>query len=224
MCGRFAFYSPREAVADTFGLDLGPDAGTHWQPRFNIAPTQPVVVLRSGESGQPALALLRWGLVPSWAKDPSVGNRMINARAETVTEKPSFRAAFRRRRCVVLADGFYEWQKTGGGSQPHYIRGADGRPFAMAGLWEHWDKGDRPLETCSIITIAANTAMAAVHHRMPVILEPGDLSIWLAGSDGQQQQALLQPCADDRLESYPVSRQVNSPRNDGPELIEPAAG
>ena len=138
MCGRFAFYSPRDAVTDVFGVDFPLEL----EPRYNITPSQHIATLRVDRAGVPEPVLLRWGLVPSWAKDPAIGNRMINARAETVREKPSFRAAFKRRRCVILADGFYEWRAVDGAKQPYFIARDNRQPFAMAGLWEHWNRGD----------------------------------------------------------------------------------
>ena len=213
MCGRFAFYSPREAIGELFGVDF-PLA---LEPRYNVAPSQYVAAIRADQQGQPAAAMLRWGLVPSWAKDAAIGHRMINARAETVAEKPSFRAAFRRRRCVILADGFYEWQAGADGKQPHYISAADGQPFAMAGLWEHWERGPEPLETCTIITTEANQFMAELHQRMPVVLMPEQVPEWISAG-GEQ---LLQPCAEDRLIARPVSRAVNNPTHQGADLIAP---
>ncbi|RMF97883.1 MAG: SOS response-associated peptidase [Gammaproteobacteria bacterium] len=215
MCGRFAFYSPREAVLETFGVDLGFDP----PPRYNIAPSQDIVALRPGAAGERSGAWLRWGLVPSWAQDPAIGNRMINARAETVRSKPAFRAAFRRRRCVILADGFYEWQARNGAKQPWYISAADGRPLAMAGLWERWEGGEQRLESCTIITTEANRTLADLHGRMPVVLAPPQLDAWFGDSDLDRLETLLRPCPDDRLRCWPVSRRVNDPRHDGPELI-----
>ena len=218
MCGRFAFYSPHEAVGDYF--DLPP--AEELKPRYNIAPSQTVPLLRKNAVGSRELAMLRWGLVPSWARDPAVGHRMINARAETVAEKPSYRAAFRRRRCAILADGFYEWQAVGSGpKQPWFISTASGGPFLMAGLWEHWDKGDTPLETCTIITTAASEQMRSVHHRMPVILSAAVLDDWLSVNESGQASEILN--ADPvELRLRPVSRAVNNPAHDGPELIREA--
>ncbi len=215
MCGRFAFYSPREAVLETFGVDLGFEP----QARYNVAPGQPVVALRRNSAGEKSGAQLRWGLVPSWGKDPSIGNRMINARAESVRSKPAFRAAFRRRRCVILADGFYEWQTRAAAKQPWFIAGAESRPLAMAGLWERWERGEAPLETCTIITTTANERLAELHDRMPVILAPLQLDAWFEEQDPDRLEAMLQPCPDDWLRCWPVSRRVNNPRNEGPELI-----
>jgi len=166
MCGRFAFYSPSEAAAALFGVS----GSLPVEPRYNIAPTQYIAAVRDGEDKERELVMLRWGLVPSWAKDPSIGNRMINARAETVAEKPSFRAAYRRRRCVVLADGFYEWRRAGDTKTPYFISLASGKPFALAGLWENWhDKeSDESIQTTTLITTEANDFMRPLHHRMPM--------------------------------------------------------
>jgi len=217
MCGRFAFYSPHEAVQDLFGVTF-PAAV---EPRYNIAPSQFVVALRADERAlEPAV--LKWGLVPSWAKDPKIGNRMINARAETVHEKPSFRAAFKRRRCVILADGFYEWRRTGDSKTPYFIAMQDRQPFAMAGLWEQWQGGEgTELQTCTIITTAANEIMKPLHDRMPVILSPDNAHHW-CGPDGDERaaaQGLLAANANEAMVYWPVSTVVNNPRNDGPELI-----
>ena len=170
MCGRFAFYSPSEATAALFGAS----ATAEVVARYNIAPTQFIAAVRNDEQDTPELAMLRWGLVPFWAKDPSIGNRMINARAETVAEKPSFRSAYKKRRCLILADGFYEWRKEGDGKTPYFISLADGSPFAFAGLWENWSskESDESLQTTAIITTAASDFMAQLHQRMPVVMQP----------------------------------------------------
>jgi putative SOS response-associated peptidase YedK len=215
MCGRFAFYSPAEAAAALFGVD----GALAVEPRYNIAPTQYVAAVRDGEQ-QRELVMMRWGLVPFWAKDPAIGNRMINARAETVAEKPSYRAAFRHRRCVVLADGFYEWRRDGDVKIPHYISLASGDPFGLAGLWESWtDKqSGESLQTTTLITTAANDFMQPLHHRMPVILQTEAANEWLSGSkDFLQDAAQNAP----QLRAWPVSRRVNNARNQGEELIEP---
>lgn len=218
MCGRFAFFSPREAVQELFGVDCGVDL----TPHYNLAPTQDVPALRATEDGEIEFASLRWGLVPSWAKEPGIANRLINARLETAAEKPAFRAAFRRRRCAVLADGFYEWQAVGDGpKQPWFISRATGGPFVMAGLWEHWDKGEAPLETCTLLTTAATGSMSAIHHRMPVILSADALRPWLtaAGPDAALEILGHDHPADLRMQR--VSRAVNSPAHEGPDLIQP---
>ncbi|PSN14172.1 hypothetical protein C7293_12875 [filamentous cyanobacterium CCT1] len=224
MCGRFSLNQTGEELAVAFHLkDVPPVA-----PRYNIAPTQPVAtVVATAEHPEPHFHLLQWGLIPSWAKDPAIGSRMINARAETVAEKPSFRAAFKRRRCLVLADGFYEWQRQGKGQpkQPHYIFLRDHQPFAFAGLWEHWHDpvGGGELQTCTLLTTAPNELMEPLHNRMPVILPPEDYAAWLDPSYYQPQtlQAMLRPYESEAMERYPVSKVVNKPQHDTPNCIEP---
>lgn len=217
MCGRFAFYSPSEATAALFGVD----GSTAVEPRYNIAPTQFIAAIREDEDRTRELVMLRWGLVPSWAKDPAIGNRMINARAETVAEKPSYRAAFRHRRCIVLADGFYEWRKEGDAKTPYFISLASGEPFGLAGLWENWkDKdSDASLQTTTLITMAANEFMTPLHHRMPVVLQPDSANEWLSGAADFLQQAANNAPA---LQAWPVNRRVNNARNEGAELIDAA--
>jgi len=214
MCGRFAFYSPSEATAALFGVD----GGIAVEPRYNIAPTQLIAAVREDEEQKRELVMLRWGLVPFWAKDPAIGNRMINARAETVAEKPSYRAAFRHRRCVVLADGFYEWRKEGDTKTPYFISLASGEPFGLAGLWEHWtDKNSgESIQSTTLITTAANDFMATLHHRMPVILQADTANEWLSGpGDFLDRSAASSPA----LQAWPVDRRVNNARNSGAELI-----
>ena len=217
MCGRFAFFSPREAVTELFGVD----APLEFQPRYNITPSQHVVAIRSDDEGRPALVMLRWGLIPSWAKDAKIGQRLINARAETVHEKPSFRAAFKRRRCVILADGFYEWRKTTDGKQPYFIAAKDRAPFAMAGLWERWSRQGEPVETCTIITMAANPVMQPLHARMPVILPTPDALDWVSPEerDVSELRKEIAAGANPDLTYWTVSRDVNNPRNDAADLI-----
>jgi putative SOS response-associated peptidase YedK len=217
MCGRFAFYSPAEATAALFGAS----SSVAVEPRYNIAPTQLIAAIRNCEEGGRDLAMLRWGLVPFWAKDPSIGNRMINARAETVAEKPAYRAAYRRRRCLVPADGFYEWHIEGKGKTPYYISAANDAPFAFAGLWESWQSkdSDESIQSATLITTAANEFLSSLHHRMPVILDPETADRWLAGDDD------LIECAARRgpeLRAWPVDRRVNNARNEGADLIEAA--
>jgi len=219
MCGRFAFYSPSEATAALFGVDgeLAHDVvGT--EPRYNIAPTQYVAAIRDNNEQRRELVTLRWGLVPFWAKDPSIGNRMINARAETVAEKPSYRAAFKHRRCIVLADGFYEWHREGDVKTPYFISLASGEPFALAGLWEDWlDKNSgESLQSTTLLTIAANDFMQPLHHRMPVILQPETANEWLSG---RTDYLLAAAERTPSLQAWPVSRRVNNARNQGEELI-----
>ena len=165
--------------------------------------------------------MFHWGLIPSWAKDPAIGNKMINARAETVSEKPSFRSAFKKRRCLILADGFYEWQKTDDGKQPYHIKMEDDSPFAFAGLWEAWDKYGEEIRSGTIITTDANDLMNEIHHRMPVILHPEDYGLWL-DPDFDEKEALtslLKPYPSDAMEAYPVSRRVNKPANNEPSVL-----
>ncbi len=224
MCGRFALISDTEQLVAQFGI--APDSVAQMPPavpRYNIAPTQPVTAVRLDDQGQRELTFFRWGLIPSWSKDPSIGSRMINARAETVAEKPSFRTAFKRRRCIIPADGFYEWQKRDNGKQPMYIHATDERPFALAGLWEMWSDPDGSmLQTCTILTTQPNEMMAQIHNRMPVILEPEDYDMWLDPGDNPEQALhLLRPYPAAKMDAYPVSTTVNSPRNDTPECIEP---
>lgn len=191
------------------------------QPGFNIAPTQKVLAIRE-ESGERDAAWLKWGLVPSWAKDPSMGARLINARSETVAEKPSFREAFKKRRCIIPADGFYEWQRTEGRKQPYFFQMRDGRPFGFAGLWERWEgEGGELLDSCTILTTEANEALRPVHDRMPVILHPEEYSLWLEAGDRERAtlRELLRPYPAEEIVSYPVSPLVNSPSNRGAELI-----
>ena len=219
MCGRYAFFSPAEAVRRTFALADVPSL----EPRYNIAPTQPVPAVRMGEEGARAFAVLHWGLVPKWAKERAIGNRMINARAETLAEKPAFRDAFRKRRCLVLADGWYEWQVAPGGKQPWFIRMKDARPFAFAGLWERWkDPADgSTLESCAIVTTDASASIRKIHERMPVVLAEADWDRWLdtAYSDTGTLAELLHPFDPQSLEAWPVSREVNAPKNQGAQLI-----
>ncbi len=216
MCGRFAFYSPSEAAAALFGVS----GSMPVEPRYNIAPTQFLAAIRDGEDSERELVMLRWGLVPSWAKDPSIGNRMINARAETVAEKPSFRAAYSRRRCIVLADGFFEWRREGDVKTPYFISLASGEPFALGGLWENWhdpESGDA-IQSTALITTEANDYMRTLHHRMPMILEADAANDWLGGDKNMLETAAAN---SPPLRAWPVDRRVNNARNQGEELIEP---
>jgi len=218
VCGRFTLTTPADVVADYFDVEIQGDLA----PRYNIAPTQPVVCVRQARERE--LVWLRWGLIPAWAKDPAVGARMINARAETAAEKPAFRTAFRRRRCLVVADGFYEWRRSGTHKQPYYISRPDHGPLAFAGLWERWqaESGDA-VESCTILTTAANPVLAAIHDRMPVILAKADHEAWLdpEACDLEHLRGLLIPRPDRELRTAPVSTHVNSPRHDDPQCIEP---
>jgi putative SOS response-associated peptidase YedK len=194
------------------------------EPRANIAPTQDVAAVRLGEDGARHFVTLRWGLIPSWAKDATIASKMINARGETVAEKPAFRSAFRARRCLIPADGFYEWKTEDGAKQPYRIVRADRTPFAFAGLWERWDKASDgvPVETSTIITTDANETLQAIHHRMPVILDAADFAAWLDPAVRPADlQGLLRPFPSQDLIAYRVSRRVNAVANDDLSLIEP---
>jgi len=206
MCGRYALHSNPEVVALLFGLSEVPA----YTPRYNIAPSAQVLIVRNNEA-----AMVRWGLVPRWAKDPSIGAKMNNARAETVAEKPSFREAYRKRRCLIPANGFYEWKPEHGLKQPYYIYPSGGELFAFAGLWEQWND----LQTCAVITTESNEKMAAVHERMPVIVSPAEYSAWLAGDE-----IPLRACPDAAIDVRRVSRAVNNARVDTPSLLEPDPG
>jgi putative SOS response-associated peptidase YedK len=215
MCGRFAFYSPTEATAALFGAN----GSVPIEARYNIAPTQYVAAIRNAEDTSRELTLLRWGLVPFWAKDPSIGNRMINARAETVAEKPAFRAAYRHRRCIVLADGFYEWQREGNVKTPYYISTADAQPFGFAALWENWTSKEtgESIQSTALLTTGADEFMTALHHRMPVVLSPESAAVWLAGGNDALDHAISH-CPE--LRAWPVDRRVNNARNEGEDLIQ----
>jgi putative SOS response-associated peptidase YedK len=224
MCGRFTLTVDPSELQSTFPW-LNLSGAGQPPPRYNIAPTQSVATVAN--NGEHRLEMFRWGLIPSWAKDPSIGNRMINARAETLAEKPSFRTALRKRRCLILADGFYEWRKEPGGKSktPMYIQLKSGEPFAFAGLWEAWrSPDDDTLLSCAIVTTTPNTLMAKIHDRMPVILKPDAYERWLdpAEQPPDKLSGLLKPYAASQMKAYPVSRLVNSPANDTPECIVPA--
>jgi putative SOS response-associated peptidase YedK len=212
--------TPIDVLAEGFEIQEYPSSIT---PNYNVAPTQEVAAVVE-EDEMRKLEMFHWGLIPSWAKDPSIGNKMVNARAETVSEKPSFRSAFKKRRCLILADGFYEWQKTDDGKQPYHIKMQDDSPFAFAGLWEIW-KDDEEIRSCTIITTAANDLMSEIHHRMPVILPPDDYDMWLDPDFDEKEPltSLLKPYSSDKMEAYIVSRRVNKPSNNEPSVVEPAA-
>lgn len=219
MCGRFTLALPVEMLAEVIGeIEQG-----RILPRYNIAPTQQVAVVRQDAGGQRHLSYLRWGLIPPWAKDASVGSPMINARAETVHEKPAFRHAFRSRRCLIPASGFFEWEKKEGRKQPLYIRMKDGGPMIFAGFWESWKSPDGGIvESCTILTTSANSLIRPIHDRMPVILGRSDWDTWLSRDATREQLTMLfQPYPSDLLHLYPVGTGVNNPRNDSPDLIDP---
>jgi putative SOS response-associated peptidase YedK len=221
MCGRYSITSAPEAIRALFRYEEQPD----FPPRYNIAPTQPIPVVRLSE-GKRHFCLMRWGLLPSWAKDPAAFSLLINARGETVCEKPAFRAAMKHRRCLIPADGFYEWQASGRGKQPFYIRAKSGAPLAFAGLWETWTgPNGEEVDTATIVTTRANATLAALHDRMPVIVPPDAFDLWLDCTrvDARTAEALIGPAPDDQLEFWPVSTQVNRIANDHAGLPQPAA-
>jgi putative SOS response-associated peptidase YedK len=222
MCGRYTIAKPKRIVVefepDTTLFDIG-------RPRYNIAPMQPVPVV-SVQEGKRVLAECEWGFVPHWAKDISDSSRrMINARSETAAAKPTFKRAFEQSRCLLPADGFYEWQKSGDAKHPIHLRLKDHSMFAFAGLRSRWDGGDEPLESCTILTVEANDFMKPIHHRMPVILPRGKWLQWLDPNvtDLKLLQEMMLPLGNDALEAVKVSRHVNSPANDDPRCIEPMA-
>jgi putative SOS response-associated peptidase YedK len=222
MCGRYTI----TIDADTARKDMGiVEMPADYRPRYNVAPTQPVAVV--ADADQRKASWMRWGLIPFWAKDPSIGSRMINARSETLIEKPSFKNAFAKRRCLILADGFYEWQKGAGPkgrSQPFYFRRDDGRPFAFAGLWEFWRSPEgEEVHSCTIITCEANGLVKPVHERMPVMLSGDDLWAWLSADQQSDLLALLRPYPAEKMTAVPVSSMVNRPELDIPDLILPVA-
>lgn len=221
MCGRFSQAQIAELDREVFKLLITPAL----PPRYNVAPTQEVAVLRQPpDATERSLDLLRWGLIPYWATDPAIGNRMINARAESVADKPAFRDSFRERRCLVPADGFYEWAKTEQGKQPYYVRVLSGRMFAFAALWDAWQAPNgETRETFTIITTEPNDLLRQVHNRMPVILGPEHYDRWLAPeADTAGLTGLLRPYPSEQMSYYAVSRYVNSPDNEGRECIRPA--
>ncbi|MCB1033456.1 MAG: SOS response-associated peptidase [Acidobacteria bacterium] len=219
MCGRYTLHTPGETVAEIFDVTESVELA----PRYNIAPTQEVAVVGLSHQGNRSLGFMRWGLIPSWAKDPSIGNRLINARSESAAEKPAFRSSFKKRRCLVPADGFYEWKKVGDGKQPHYLRMKTGAPFAIAGLWARWHGGEGdPVQSCTLLTTTPNEVAGAIHDRMPVILPAAAYSSWLdPETPPEALQELLVPYPAEEMEAYPVHPMVGNPRNDTPKCIEP---
>lgn len=220
MCGRYTLTCMADVVAEAFQLEAIPDL----QPRYNVAPSQGVACVRAGlRSRKPEAVMLRWGLIPSWARDPAMGMKLINARAETVAEKPSFRKPFRERRCLVLADGYYEWKREGTRKQPYHIRLNSERPFAFAGLWDRWKGEDgKTLESCTILTTTPNERLASIHDRMPVILPTVAYEPWLDAGlhDVTRLVPLLTPYLADAMIAVPVSRRVNDPRVDDARCLE----
>jgi len=220
MCGRYTLSAPPKTLTEWF--ELAVPAPADLAPRWNVAPSQPVAIVPN--RGPRAVALARWGLVPYWATDPSVGARQINARAETLRTRPAFRDAYRLRRCLVLADGFYEWRGRGAGRTPMLIRRRDGAPFAFAGVWDTWRGGPDPLRTCAIVTTAPNALVAPIHDRMPVVLPRAAWAAWLApGEAPVDLDPLLRPFPPDDWSATEVSRLVNDPRHDEPGCVAPVA-
>jgi putative SOS response-associated peptidase YedK len=219
MCGRFYLDVTAEDMLDYFYLPEAPQL----VPQYNIAPSQQIAAIRSGINGR-EFVRFRWGLIPSWAKDRKFAYRTINARAETLEQKPAFRNAFRHRRCLIPASGFFEWQSTSQGKQPYCITTKSGRPFAFAGLYEHWEDGrGEAIDSCTIVVTEAEGIIATIHERMPVILSPGNFDAWLdtAITDPANLKPLLQPSEMDDIRLFPVSRSVNSPKHDTPLNIQP---
>jgi putative SOS response-associated peptidase YedK len=223
MCGRFASNLTWEQLHELYQIGAAerspppPDL----RPLYNIAPTQTVPVVRLNRSARREIALLRWGLIPYWSRDAKIAVRTINARAETLATAPAFREAFRRRRCLVPASGFYEWKKVASGKQPYFIGMRDGSPLAFAGLWERWKQGETAVESFTIVTGEPSSLIAAIHDRMPAILQPDDYDAWLSAADPAILRPLLQPFPAQLLQAYPVSARVNSVKNDDAALIEP---
>jgi putative SOS response-associated peptidase YedK len=218
MCGRYAVTSAPEAIRALFGYPEQPN----FPPRYNVAPTQPIAIVHLMD-GKRQFALVRWGLLPSWVKDPKNFTLLINARGESVIDKPAFSAAMKRRRCLVPADGFYEWKAIGTRKQPYYVRAKSGKPLAFAGLWETWPgPNGEELETAAIVTTRANRVLADIHERMPVIVPPEAFNLWLdcANVDPETAAALISPASENLLDTYEVSTAVNRTANDNPELIE----
>jgi putative SOS response-associated peptidase YedK len=223
MCGRFTLTLDPAKLRDAFPGIFIPD---ELKPRFNIAPSQPVAVIPN--TGENKLDFFTWGLIPSWAKDPDIGNRLINARAETITEKPSFRTSFKRRRCLILADGFFEWKVEDNSKRktPYFIRLKSGQPFAFAGLWDAWRPADgSEILSCAIITTTPNELTGTIHNRMPAILAPNAYEEWLDVEEQKPEalSAFLKPYPASEMTAYPISNLVNAPQNDIPEVIKPAA-
>ena len=221
MCGRFAQSTSSKKLAKEFQVAEVPDM----EPRYNIAPTQEILGVYESMNGR-EVTFYKWGLVPSWAKDTSIGSRLINARSETLTEKPAFRQAFKQRRCIIPADGFYEWQRTEGRKQPFFFQMCDESPFGFAGLWERWKgEGGQVINSCTILTTEANEVLQPIHDRMPVILHPDDYELWLDMDMRKLDLAkeLLRPFPASEMTAHPVSQSINSPSNQGAQLIERTA-
>ena len=225
MCGRLTQVTSADELAEYFGTERAIDLVREvlGKPRYNVAPSQFLAAVRSDE-GQRTWASFKWGLVPFWADDPSIGNRMINARSETAPSKPAYKQAFRKRRCLIPADGFYEWKKGDGKKKtPYYIRPEEDRPFGLAGLWEHWSAkdGSTQIDSCTILTSKPNDVVGRLHNRMPVIIPSDAFDVWLHSEDTDEVKALLSPRVSDPMKAFAVSTHVNRPVNDDPSCIEP---
>lgn len=219
MCGRYSLHANPDVIALAFKLGLKPE----WSARYNITPSSKVLIVRQDPAEGRVAGLFRWGLIPGWAKDPAIGNKLANARGETVDEKPSFRNAFKRSRCLIPASGFYEWKTVAARKQPYYIHPLDAPLFAIAGISERWQGPDGPVHSCAIITTGPNGVMSAIHDRMPVILAAQDHEAWLdpANQSVAALKQLIKPCADATMAAYAVSTRVNVPKHDDAALIEP---
>lgn len=221
MCGRFVIISPPVAMRELFRYPEQPN----FPPRYNVAPTQPIPIVRISERAR-HFALVRWGLIPAWVKDPKAFTLLINARGESVNDKPAFRNAMKYRRCLVPADGFYEWKREGAVKRPYFVGLKDGAPFAFAGLWENWiGPNGEEVESAAIVTTDASPSIAHIHHRMPVMLPPESFEAWLdtANVDAQQAALLFKPVPDEKLEAREISDAVNKVANDTPALLAPRA-
>jgi putative SOS response-associated peptidase YedK len=217
MCGRYSFILEDEMIRERFGVTV---RSAIYKARYNCAPTQKLAIISNENPGE--LSLYRWGLIPFWAKEISIGNKLINAKSETILEKPSFKNSFRNKRCLVLSDGFYEWRK-GAGKTPFRILRKDGSAFAMAGIWDQWISPEgEEIRSFAILTTSPNSLLEKIHHRMPVILERETEKRWIESTTPSDLIEMLKPCAASSLIAYPVSARVNSPRNDSPEILEPA--
>ncbi|MGP6087129.1 SOS response-associated peptidase [Antarctobacter jejuensis] len=217
MCGRFAITLPSDAMAQLF--DAAPANDLPDVPNYNVCPTNRIHVVMQDDGRR--LQAMRWGFLPHWYKTPNGGPLLINARAETIAEKPAFKAACRERRCLIPVSGFYEWTKDEDGNRlPWYIFPAGAGPLVFAGVWQDWERDGQAFRTCAVVTCGANTPMSTIHHRMPVVLDPADWALWL-GESGRGAATLMKPAPEDALEFYRVDPRVNSNRASGPELIEP---
>ena len=219
MCGRYALYGPHSRLHEQFGVE----PPTNWQDRYNVAPSQLAPVIRAGDDGAPVVLDARWGLLPSWVKEPGKLQQPINAKLETAGEKPMFRHAFKKARVLVPAAGFYEWKPGPDHKQPYFIRPAGGGLFGFGGLLERWEGEDGPVWSFAILTTAANVLMAPIHNRMPVIIQPDDYAAWLdpGVTDAGVVRELAAPCPPELMRAYPVGRAVGNPRSQGPQLVEP---